>query len=630
MPRLLSDPSTESRRLEHISNLPKQSVILCLLLAAIALLVYNRTASADFLNFDDPQYVLNNFQVHQGITWATIKWAFTTYDAGNWHPLTWLSHALDWQLFQGNPAGHHYINVLFHAINAVLLFLVLLGATRRTWLSWLVAALWAFHPVNVESVAWIAERKNVLSMFFFLLALYAYGRFVQQQKLGRYLVVASLFVLGLMAKPQVITFPLLLILWDYWPLQRFNSFAWDRSEWPSRLWLIAEKLPLLILSAASAWITMQAQRFGEALRTTAEFSVSARIENAVTAYVRYIGISLWPSRLSAIYPHPESSIPAWQWIAAAAFLLTLSGLVVWHRQQRYLLVGWFWFLGSLVPMIGLVQVGQQAMADRYAYVPFIGLVLAIVWGAAELLERWRVRPMVPITASAALLIVLGAATYRQLGYWHTSETLWTRALAVTEKNYTAHSNLADTLARHGRSEEAIVHFEAAERLHAYPPSEVLALGIYEQQNGHVEEAIGQFQKVLRISDVTFRGTALSHLGSAYMQKGNQGLAREAYNQAIQVNPRDSEALVGIGLLAFQSDPELAVTEFSRAFQAQPSDVGLLLLAAALQKTGHTVESQAVYERVKRVSPNLARAQAAADQLLQAKTTYPIETFSDSH
>lgn len=630
MPRLSSDPSTESRSLEPTSNLRGQKVILCLLLAAISLLLYNRATAGDFINFDDPQYVLNNSQVHQGITRATIKWAFTAYEAGNWHPLTWLSHALGWQLFQGNPAGHHYINIVLHAINAALLFLVLLGATRRTWLSWMVAAVWAFHPVNVESVAWIAELKNLLSMFFFLLALFAWGKFAQQQKPGRYLGVALLFALALMAKPQVVTFPLLLILWDYWPLQRFNSFSLSRSEslsWPS---LIAEKLPLFILSAASAWITLQAQRFGEAVRTTAEFSLPSRIENALTAYVRYMAIALWPARLSPIYPHPENSIPVWQWAIAASFLLSVTGFVVWQRQRRYLLVGWFWFLGSLVPMIGLVQVGQQAMADRYAYLPFIGLFLAIVWGAADLLEKWRGSVVVPIGLSAGILLVLGATTYRQLGYWHTSETLWTRALAVTEKNYTAHSNLADALARHGRSEEAIVHFEAAERLHPYPPTQVLALGVYEQQNGHVEEAIEQFKRVLRLGEVTFRGSALSHLGSAYLQKGNPGLAGAAYNQALQINPRDSEALVGLGLLAFQRNPELAVAEFSRAFEAQPSDVGLLLLAAALRKTGQTEESQAVYERAKRASPDLARAQAAADQLLQAKTIYPIETFSDSH
>jgi protein O-mannosyl-transferase len=614
MSRISASPSFEPRSLDGRSH-HRRKLILSMLLSAITLLLYSRVSSAGFINFDDPQYVVHNSHVVQGMTWETIKWSFISYEAGNWHPLTWLSHALDWQLFQGNPGGHHYVNLLFHATNAVLLFLVLLSATRGKWVSWMVAAVWAFHPVNVESVAWIAERKNVLSMFFFLLALYAYGKFVQKQNIGRYLVVAFLFALGLMAKPQVITFPLLLILWDYWPLKRFNPLGWGRFESPSLLWLTAEKLPLLILSAASAWVTMQAQRLGEAVRTAAEFSVSARIENAVTSYIRYVGNAVWPSRLSPIYPHPENSIPVWQFAAAAAFLLIVTGLVVWQRQRRYLLVGWFWFLGSLVPMIGLVQVGQQAMADRYAYLPFIGLFLAVVWGAAEFLERWNVSPAVAVGASVVLLIVLGAATSRQVGYWRNSETLWTRALAVTEKNYTAHGNLGDALARTGRSDEAIEHFEAAERLHRYPPSQVLALGVYEQQHGHVETAIEQFKQVSQASDTVLRGAALVNLGSAYLQIGKRSLARESYAEALQTNPSDSGALVGNGLMAYDDNPELAATLFSRAVAVQPTDARLLLLAAALRNAGHPVEANAAYERSRRISPNFAKAQASADQLL---------------
>ena len=446
----------------------KWTLISCLLLAAGTLVVYNRAASCEFINFDDPEYVVKNAHVQAGLTWDTIKWALTSFAEANWHPLTWWSHALDVQLFHMNPAGHHYVNVLFHAASVVILFLALLAATRRIWPSFMVAALWALHPLNVESVAWVAERKNVLSMFFFLLALYAYRWYVASPKARRYTVVAPLFALGLMAKPQVITFPCVLLLWDYWPLQRLRSSS-ASPEYPARSfsWLVREKLPLFLLVAASAVITLQAQRLGHAVRTTAEFSLASRLENALVAYVRYIQFTVWPAGLSPVYPHPENSIASWQAACAAALLALITALALWQKQRRYLLVGWLWFLGTLVPMIGLVQVGQQAMADRYAYLPLLGLLIMVVWGVAELIARWRIPSPYVAVVAVSVLLALAIVTYRQLGYWHTSESLWTRALAVTRNNYTAHGNLADALARQQRSEEAIVHYEAAARLHAY-------------------------------------------------------------------------------------------------------------------------------------------------------------------
>ncbi len=587
--------------------------MLCLLLTMVSLLLYHRAASAGFINFDDPQYVINNPHVQQGIRWETIQWAFITFDAGNWHPLTWLSHALDCQLFQLSPAGPHYVNLLFHTANALLLFLLLLSATRRTWLSWAVAALWAIHPLNVESVAWIAERKNVLSMFFFLLALYVYGKFAEKQTIGRYGLVALCFALGLMAKPQVITLPLVLLLWDYWPLQRLEPFGSERPA--SLLWLSIEKLPLLLLSAGSAFVTLQAQRSGDAVRTLAEFPVLVRIENACSAYLRYVANAFWPSRLSPIYPHPENSIPLWQAIAAAALLLIITGLVVWQRKHRYLPVGWLWFLGTLVPMIGLVQVGQQAMADRYAYLPLIGVLVMVVWGSAEILDRWNISPSFRTAGLAAILIALAIVTYRQLGYWKDSETLWTRALAVTEKNYTAHTNLADTLARHGRADEAIVHFEAAEQLHAYEPSQVLALGIFEEQHGHIDGAARQFKLASQSSELTLRASALAHFGSIQLQKGDRTLASQSFVASLQADPSEVIALVGSGIIAYRDDPEKAATLLGRAVAVQPTDLRLLLLAAALQKTGRTVDAQVARDRAQKNSADLARAQSAANHLL---------------
>src|SRR6266849_5039372 len=439
-------------------------VIFCLLLVAATLAFYSPIVHNQFIDFDDSSYILKNSQVHRGLTWDTVKWSFTTFRDGNWHPLTWLSHALDYQVFRLNPAGHHYINLLLHAANAVLLFLLLQRATGFTWRSLCVAALFALHPVNVESVAWAAERKNVLSMLFFLLALHAYFWYARRPGLRRYALVACCFALGLLCKPQVITFPFLLWLLDYWPLCRIGAppvaGAAPPGENVPRLsggWLVLEKLPLLLLSVASAAVTMKAQKAGGAIQTFFQYSLLLRLETAVISYVGYLGKAFWPSKLVALYPHPTRLYPAWQVGAAVIVLMLVTVLVLRASDQRYLAVGWFWFLGSLLPMIGLVQVGAQAMADRYAYIPFIGLFLMLTWLAADwakahqLSARWLAIPAI------SYLLVLVVLTYRQVGYWHDIPSFWLRTLALTENNYVAHDTLGEFLAGQGRTEEAAAH-----------------------------------------------------------------------------------------------------------------------------------------------------------------------------
>src|SRR5271165_6121575 len=355
MPR---KPEAVPPRSELFSSAEKRTPILCLLLIVATLGVYNSVKDNAFVNFDDDFYIVNNPHVQQGLTWETVRWAFTTYDQANWHPLTWLSHALDCQLFQLNPAGSHYVNVMLHAASVVLLFLLLQGATGKPWRSLCVAALFALHPLNVESVAWAAERKNVLSMLFLLLALLAYDRYARQPSVLRYGMVVASFALGLMAKPQIITLPFVLLLWDYWPLGRLAASSVDQpvpAQPLSRL--ILEKVPLFLLSAASAAVTLRAQTAGGAVRTSLEYPFSLRLGNAVVAYARYFGKAIWPSHLAVMYPHPGNSLPAWQIALAAVLLLTVTVLVVLARRQRYLATGWFWFLGTLVPMVGLVQVG---------------------------------------------------------------------------------------------------------------------------------------------------------------------------------------------------------------------------------------------------------------------------------
>ncbi len=420
--------------------------VLGLLLAVATVALYYPVNHHQFVSYDDDIYVTNNWHIKYGLDWKAVKWAFTGNYGDNWHPVTWLSHGLDCQLFFLNSGRHHATNLLLHTMNAVLLFWVLLRATGYTGRSFMVAALFALHPINVESVAWVSERKNLLSMLFFLLALAAYrwyARWVPQPshhrreagRIGRYLAVVFLFALGLMAKPQIITLPFVLLLWDYWPLRRmFAGSEVASSETrvaPARSfsWLVLEKLPLLVLVVASAVITLHAQR-----EAATPYPLSVRIGNALVSYVWYVRKAFWPSHLALLYPHPPGLPPIWQVVAAVLFLLAVTGLVIARCRQRFFLVGWLWFLGTLVPMIGLVQVGRQAMADRYAYLSFVGLFLMICWGAAEWGEHLHLRPAWLRTASVVVLLALAVVAHRQIGYWSDSITLWTRTLAVTRSH----------------------------------------------------------------------------------------------------------------------------------------------------------------------------------------------------
>jgi tetratricopeptide (TPR) repeat protein len=616
---------------ELLLSVQKRTLLLCLLLTAAVLVSYSPVTHNGFLNYDDDQYITNNPHVRAGPTWATVKWAFTTYDQANWHPLTWLSHALDCQLFGLNPAGHHYVNVLLHAANAVLLFLLLQSATGFRWRSLMVAALFALHPVNVESVAWAAERKNVLSMLFFLLALYAYVWYARRPELRRYAVVACCFALGLLCKPQVITFPFLLCLLDYWPLCRIGApavagEAVQGGNVPrlSSGWLVLEKLPLLLLSAASAVVTMKAQKAGGAVQSLFQYSLLLRLETAVISYVGYLGKAFWPVKLVALYPHPTRLYPAWQVGAAVLVLILVTASVLRARGQKYLAVGWFWFLGSLLPMIGLVQVGAQAMADRYAYIPFVGLFLMVTWLAADwakahqLSARWLAIPAI------SYLLVLGTLTYRQVGYWHDIPSFWTRTLVLTENNYVAHDTLGEFLASQGRTEEAAAHFRAALAIRPDDLPANLNLGTYEHGRGNLPAAIDRYQMVaLHAGDVGLRATAYGNLGSAYRQMGESMKAKQCYEISLRLAPDRpmamAMAMIGLGLIA-QKDGDLpeAIRQYSRAMAVQPTDVGYLLLARALQQQGRSDEAKAIFERVARFSPNLAEAQKTAESLLSGK------------
>lgn len=579
------------------------------------LALYNPVNRHPFVNYDDDRYITENLHVHNGLTWRTITWAFTATEQGNWHPLTWLSHALDYQLFHQNPAGHHLTSLLIHAANAVLLFLFLMYATRRLGPSLFVAALFALHPINVESVAWVAERKNVLCTFFFFATLIAYCWYARQPDWRRYLVFAGLFVLGLMSKPMVITLPFVLLLLDYWPLGRIRGGHADATAAPLSK-LVVEKLPLIALSAASAVITMQAQRAGGAMRSTAQFSLAVRLENAVMAYAMYLWKMIWPSHLSPIYPHPGDSLAGWQVGTSALVLLAVTAVALKFRARRYLLTGWLWFLGTLVPVIGLVQVGDQAMADRYAYIPLVGIFIMIAWRIADLADSKQIGLVVRVIPAACVLLALSFATNRQLGYWSSNYDLWTHAVAVTGRNFIAQDNLGGALLWLGKTDEAYLHFQAAAEINPLDPMSRSNLGAYLQEHGHMAEAIEKYNRVITLtSDPGLLAATYANLGAAYRKLGEDEKARTSYDQALQLNPNQYNVYLGLGeLLEKQSRLDDAISNYSKAVELRPTDTGFLLLGRALERTGRRSEALAAYQAALKLSPEMPEAQHAVDAL----------------
>ena len=633
--RKRSDKVQPAKRRSHKLSKPgwlapprKETLLLGLLIAIATVAVYFPVNHHPFLNYDDLAYVVDNTHIKSGLDWATISWAFTTFYQFNWHPLTWLSHALDVQMFELEPGGHHDINALLHVVNVLLLFWVLQRATGYVGRSAMVAALFALHPINVESVAWVAERKNLLSMLFFLLALGAYRRYVLEPRVGRYVVVASLFALGLMAKPQVITFPFVLLLWDYWPLRRMavvdpvvSSRTAMAPSVPGRsfFWLVKEKVPLFAICAASAVVTVIAQKKGGAVGSLQYFPLSLRLENASVSYARYVGKAFWPTRLAPMYPHPLSGLPPWQAVIVLLFLLVVSGLVIAGRKSRpYLLVGWLWFLGTLAPMIGIVQVGVQAMADRYAYLSFVGLFIMVCWGMADFYPKTRKTGAFLLRGvSVAALLVLALLTYHQLGYWNENVALWSHTLDVTTGNFLAEDNLALSLMQQGHGEEAMKHFHAALSIYPSDPTSNLRIASYDHQHGKLWEAIERYTTMQSIArDNVSKSELFSNRGFVYLDLRDHAQAKEDFETAVALNPRNSRAWLGLGVLAQKSgDLNLAIQDYRHANEAKPSDVTYLLLARALEQSGRKDEAQAAVEHAKLLTRNLDASRMISDGLL---------------
>jgi len=483
--------------------------LICFFLSAITIGIYWQVNRLDFTDYDDDAYVTLNPDVTGGLDIKELPWAFTSNYCSNWHPLTWISHMADCEMGGLDPAVHHRTSLFFHVANVLLLFLALNKLTGRRWASAFVAALFAVHPLHVESVAWVAERKDVLSTFFFMLTILAYIRYVKAPKIGNYVLIALAFVLGLLSKPMLVSVPFLLILLDIWPLKRTHreqepvnkkrKYMPDRQP-KSLSALFIEKIPLFVLAIASCAVTFFAQRNAGAVQTTESYSIGIRIANALVAYTAYLYKTIWPLDLCCFYPHPGATIPVWITIASSLILLAITIFAVRTiRTRPYFFVGWLWYLITLIPVIGLVQVGWQAMADRYTYIPLIGIFIALTWGIADLIEPMSTHIKNALLVPALLLIaVLSVMTFRQIGYWQNTKTLWTHALEVNSNNAVAHYNLGNYFISIGDDEEAIPHFRKSVEIDPSRLEPHCNLGASLAKTGHIEEALEQLYIAVKI------------------------------------------------------------------------------------------------------------------------------------
>jgi tetratricopeptide (TPR) repeat protein len=587
LPLVRSSPAsatTGAKRRGNRTSSGLASFFVCLALIALTWLVFGQTLWHNFVNLDDHVYVYDNPLITRGLTVDGVINAFVHTHARNWHPLTTLSHMLDCQLFGLKAGGHHFTNVLFHTVSVVLLFLLLRQMTGAFWQSAFVAALFAVHPLHVESVAWVSERKDVLSGVFFMLTLWAYTRYVQARSIGRYLKVALFFVLGLMSKPMLVTVPCVLLLLDYWPL---NRFSWDRTRLtrgarpPDRAHsvapLLVEKIPLFALSAFSCIATLLIQLYSAG--AIDQLPLAWRLNNAAVTYVAYIWQMFWPARLAAFYPHPNDQLPIWQVIFAITFLISISLLAIqWRRERPYILTGWFWYVGMLVPVIGFVQAGEQGRADRYTYLPQIGLYVLIVWTVAELLSRLRqpAQHRVAAIVTPTIIALLSWRAFVQTSYWENSERLWNHALAVTTDNAMAHNNLGHLLLQRGEWDRAISHFELALNIRSHNAATHYNLG---------------------------RALIENNLANALARKGRLNEAVSHYDEAVRLRPDYGDPYFNLGSVLFQQGRiDDAIAQWHKALAAQPNDAGFhVALGNAFLKKGLQKDAVAEYEHAAGIS-----------------------------
>ena len=509
----------------------------CVALIALSLIIYAPVRHYPFVNTDDGVYVTANANVLQGLSWSNVRWALTDARVPYWHPLTFLSHMLDVQLFGTNAGGHHVTSVILHIASALLLFGLLLEMTGAFWTSAVAAGLFALHPLRVESVAWIAERKDVLSTLFWIATTWAYVRWVRRPGPKRYSLVVVLFGLGLMAKPMIVTLPFALLLLDYWPLERTALPSSSRGHRVGLRALVKEKIPLFVLAAFASLATLGAQQEVGAVNTLEVIPLRLRVANAVQSYVAYLGDSFWPARLAALYPYPDT-VAAGSLSIAFLVLAALTGLVVVLRRRRpYLLVGWLWYLGTLLPVIGLIQVGPQARADRFTYVPHIGLVLMLVWGIADTMRRLAMRRFILVPLATGTIAASVIVARRQVDYWESSTTLWERTLAITRDNGVAHYNLGVDLAAKGRDDDAIQHLREAVRLEPEFPFAHNRLAMALNRKGDLAGATAEMNEVVRLMPASARAHA--NLAVALAREGKNAEAIASFARAVELDPTDA-------------------------------------------------------------------------------------------
>jgi len=600
-------------------SVPKRVMLLSLLLFAFTLFVYQPVKSLHFINYDDTAYVTENTHVLSGLSWNNLLWALTSEEAANWHPLTWLSHMLDCTLFGANPAAHHFMNLLWHAINVVLVFLLLQRGTGSMGRSFFVAALFAVHPLNVESVAWVSERKNILCTTFWLLTIGAYGWYVLKPAWKRYLSVLGLFVLAIMTKPMVVTLPFVLLLLDYWPLRRISIFEKGTGVGGNLSRLLLEKLPLALLAVFSCAITLKAQNSVGAMDVL-HLPLKFRIENALTSYLTYICKTFWPAHLAVFYPHPQRSIPSWQIVLAILFLALTTIFVLRMREKRYLLVGWLWYLGTLVPVLGIVQVGSLAMADRYAYIPLMGIFLMAAWLLADWMQNLPTsRQNIVLAVAACTLFALSADTWRELGYWRDSVTLWSRSVQVTGNNMEANMNYGEALLRLDKPREALIQYILALTDNSPIATPHYNITVPLLRFGMAEEAIHQSDLALALLKKN-EAKALPHnsRGLAFQQLGEYEEAEKDFKEAIRLAPSADKPHINYGLLLqHEGRFKEAVFQFAEAVKLSPSNLGYLYLGQALQRTNRLHEAIGAYQRALAITPGMIEAQNAIDSIKQS-------------
>lgn len=596
--------------------------LVILALAAAVIATYAPVRNHGFVTYDDNSYVTENPTVQGGLTGEGIAWAVTATEVNNWHPLTWVSHMLDVELFGLDPGSHHVVNVLFHLCNTLLLFLVLQGMTGALWRSAFVSALFALHPLHVESVAWISERKDVLSAFFWFLTIGAWHRYVNRPGWGRYLAVLLLFALGLAAKPMVVTLPFVLLLLDVWPLRRLNppdseggsdTFRLPRDA-GRLLVLVREKIPLFVLAGLSAVVTYQAQARGGAMTTLEFIPLAERIKNALVAYCGYIVKAVWPVKLAVLYPHPVAGVSPVLAAAAAAVLAAATLLFfLGRRRAPYLMVGWLWYLGMLVPVIGLVQVGEQALADRYTYLPLIGIYLIVAWGVAALAEG-RLKAGFLATPALAVLLLLSLTARNQAGHWKDSRSLYTRALETTSDNWIIEYNYGMLLEEYGELGEAMGHYRSALRIHPSDVETALNLSSLMLLGGDFAGAVRTLETAWRANQGDPRPAY--NLGVAHAGRDLLKGAEKWYRESLRIKENYFEAHNNLGIvMTKKGNFAEALEHYARAGELEPgSEIVQTNIADAYRALGRAKEARAHYRKALNINPGYTRAREGLQQL----------------